>query len=132
MPIIQVDHLQKNYGKHIGIKDVSFSVEKGEIFGFVGPNGAGKSTTIRTLMGLIFPSSGFATICKMDCSRNSKEIKKFTGYVPSDVRLYGNMRVSELLERNNGFYGHKTKDESTRLCKLFDVDITKKFSELPT
>ena len=51
--IIQIEHLTKNFGKHRGIEDVSFSVEKGESFGFLGPNGAGKTTTIRHLMGFI-------------------------------------------------------------------------------
>ncbi len=132
MSVIQINHLQKNYGKHIGIKDVTFSVKEGEIFGFVGPNGAGKSTTIRTLMGFIFASSGSASICGLDCSMHSKEIKAFTGYVPSDVRLYENMRVSELLKRNDSFYGQSVQSESKRLSRLFDLDITKQFRELST
>ncbi len=132
MSVIQINHLQKNYGKHIGIKDVTFFVKEGEIFGFVGPNGAGKSTTIRTLMGFIFASSGSASIYGLDCSTHSKEIKAFTGYVPSDVRLYENMRVSELLKRNDSFYGQSAQSESKRLSRLFDLDTTKQFRELST
>ncbi|MDD4493687.1 MAG: ABC transporter ATP-binding protein [Eubacteriales bacterium] len=132
MPVIQINRLKKAYGKHIGVKDVTFSVEEGEIFGFVGPNGAGKSTTIRTLMGFIFPDSGSASIFGLDCSQQSKEIKTFTGYVPSDVRLYGDMRVSELLKRNGDFFGQSAQSESDRLYRLFDLDITKRFRELST
>ena len=62
MKIIEINQLTKYYGKHRGIENVSFSVEEGEIFGFIGPNGAGKSTTIRTLLSLIYPTSGTATI----------------------------------------------------------------------
>lgn len=65
--------------------------------GFVGPNGAGKSTTLRILLNFIFPNSGNATIYGKDVVKESHEIKKFTGYVPSDVRFYGNMTVKELL-----------------------------------
>jgi ABC-2 type transport system ATP-binding protein len=132
VPVIEINNLRKYYGKNIGIKDVTFSVEKGEIFGFVGPNGAGKSTTIRTLMGFIFASSGTATICGLDCARKSKEIKSFTGYVPSDVRLYGSMRVGELLTRNARFYRGTEQSELDRLCRLFELDLTKRFHELST
>jgi len=132
MPVIQINRLKKYYGKHMGIKDVTFSVEEGEIFGFVGPNGAGKSTTIRTLMGFIFPSGGSASICGLDCSKQSKEIKAFTGYVPNDVRLYNNMRVGELLKRNDSFYGKEARSGSERLTKLFDLDLSKQFRELST
>ncbi len=132
MSVIQIDHLRKNYGEHVGIKDVTFSVEEGEIFGYVGPNGAGKSTTIRTLIGLIFSNSGSALICGLNCEKNSKDIKAFTGYVPSEVRLYGNMRVSELLKYNDGFYGKSVQDETNRLCQVFGVDTSKRFRELST
>lgn len=62
MNVIEINHLTKTYGKARGITDISFTVEQGEIFGFIGPNGAGKSTTIRTLLSLIYPTSGNAKI----------------------------------------------------------------------
>ncbi|MGO4375350.1 ATP-binding cassette domain-containing protein, partial [Paenibacillus sp. MCAF20] len=62
MNAIEINKLTKTYGKARGITDISFSIEEGEIFGFIGPNGAGKSTTIRTLLSLIYPTSGSATI----------------------------------------------------------------------
>lgn len=85
MDIIQVINLKKHYGKHLGIENVSFSVKEGEILGFVGPNGAGKSTTIRILLNFIFPNGGNASVCGHDAVKESHKIKKFTGYVPSDV-----------------------------------------------
>ena len=69
MNVIEIKNLTKSYGKARGITDVSFNVEQGEIFGFIGPNGAGKSTTIRTLLSLIYPTSGSATIFGKDCVR---------------------------------------------------------------
>ncbi len=132
MPVIQIEHLKKNYGKHVGIKDVTFSVDQGEIFGFVGPNGAGKSTTLKALMGLLFPSGGSASILGLDTVRDSKGIKAFTGYVPSDVRLYPHMRVGELLRRNAAFYRGDYGEETRRLCGLFEVDLQKRFQELST
>ena len=132
MAVIELLHLQKHYGEHIGIQDVSFSVNEGELFGFVGPNGAGKSTTIKVLLNFIFAQSGTATICGLDAVKNAKEIRRFTGYVPSDVRLYPNMYVGDLLKRNAAFYDGDYKAETDRLCNLFEVDVHKRFHELST
>lgn len=65
--IIQTNKLTKSYGKSRGIIDVTFDIQEGEVFGFLGPNGAGKTTTMRTLMGLLRPTSGSATINGLDC-----------------------------------------------------------------
>ncbi|WP_265442627.1 ABC transporter ATP-binding protein [Acetivibrio straminisolvens] len=132
MDIIQVTNLKKYYGKHLGIENVSFSVKKGEILGFVGPNGAGKSTTIRILLNFIFPNGGNATICGKDVVKESHEIKKFTGYVPSDVRFYGDMTVKELIRVSNDFYDGSHDKEAERLCNLFELNNSKKFYELST
>ena len=75
MPVINIQNLTKYYGVSRGIENVNFSVGKGEVFGFIGPNGAGKSTTIRTLLGLIYPNSGSATIFGLDILKDSKAIK---------------------------------------------------------
>ena len=71
---IVLNQLTKHYGTHRGINDLSFSVNEGEFFGFIGPNGAGKSTTIRTLMGLIHPSGGNASIFGLDCQTKASVI----------------------------------------------------------
>ncbi|MDL2205677.1 ABC transporter ATP-binding protein [Eubacteriales bacterium OttesenSCG-928-N13] len=132
MAVIEIQNLKKNYGLHVGTRDVSFAVEQGEIFGFVGPNGAGKSTTIKVLLGFIFAQGGSASICGLDVVKNTKAIKAFTGYVPSDVRLYGGMRVRELLKRNAAFYDDVQAGEVERLCALFEIDTEKRFQELST
>lgn len=130
MPVIEIESLKKNYGKHVGIRNVTFSVNEGDILGFVGPNGAGKSTTIKTLMGFIFPDEGTAKICGYDTAKDSKIIKAFTGYVPSEVRLYPSLSVGELLRRNARFYSGDCGGETARLCSLFEVDTKKRFREL--
>jgi ABC-2 type transport system ATP-binding protein len=130
MEAIQIKNLVKYYGKHLGVQNVSFSVKEGEIFGFVGPNGAGKSTTIRILLNFIFPNGGNATICGKDVVKDSKEIKSFTGYVPSEVRLYGDMATGELIRVNSKFYNAASDEEAARLCKLFEIDPAKRFNEL--
>ena len=103
--IIALNGLTKSYGKHRGISDLSFSVNAGEIFGFIGPNGAGKSTTIRTLMGLIRPTGGSATIFGLDCQTQASEIARNVGYLPSEDSYYENMKVHQLLQYTADLYG---------------------------
>jgi ABC-2 type transport system ATP-binding protein len=93
MNIIELNNLTKFYGKAKGIEDVSLEVKEGEIFGFIGPNGAGKSTTIRTLMGLIFPTSGVAKMFGEDVTTAGPKIRRDIGYLPSEVFYYDKMKV---------------------------------------
>ena len=88
MNVIEINNLTKYYGHERGILDVSFNVEEGEIFGFIGPNGAGKSTTIRTLLSLIYPTSGNAKVFGKDCTEFGPQIKEEIGYLPSEVFYY--------------------------------------------
>ena len=96
MKIIQTENLTKYYGKARGIIDMNLSVEAGDIFGFIGPNGAGKSTTIRTLLGLISPTSGNARIFEQDILKNHIEILSRIGYMPSEAMFYHGMRVEDV------------------------------------
>ena len=72
--MIEITDLTKTYGKHRGVENVSFSVKKGEIFGFLGPNGAGKSTTIRSMLGLVRYDKGQIHICGLDAQRDKEKI----------------------------------------------------------
>ena len=128
--VIEINRLTKYYGKARGIIDVSFNVEEGEIFGFIGPNGAGKSTTIRTLLSLIYPTSGNAKIFGRDCIKYGPEIKQEIGYLPSEVFYYDHMKVIDLLKYSASFY---KKDCSTRikeLAEIMDLDLNKKIEDL--
>lgn len=130
MSVIEIRNLSKFYGKARGIIDVSFSVEEGEIFGFIGPNGAGKSTTIRTLLSLIYPTSGSATIFGKDCIRYSAEIKKEIGYLPSEVFYYDYMRAIDLLNYSASFYHKDCKKKIHELAEVLDLDLHRKIDDL--
>src|ERR1700694_5177992 len=86
-PMIDVQGLSKSYGSKLGITDVTFQVEEGDVFGFLGPNGAGKTTTIRLLMALLHADAGSARIAGLDCWKQSLEIKRLIGYMPGEPAL---------------------------------------------
>lgn len=130
MNIIEIKNLTKTYGKSRGIKDISFSVEEGEIFGFIGPNGAGKSTTIRTMLSLIYPTSGSVTIFGKDSVKDSEEIKKEIGYLPSEVFYYDNMKVIDLLKYSASFYKKDCKKRIYELAEIMNLDLNKKIDDL--
>ncbi|HNX92768.1 MAG TPA: ABC transporter ATP-binding protein [Syntrophomonas sp.] len=130
MNVIEINNLTKYYGKARGIIDVSFNVEEGEIFGFIGPNGAGKSTTIRTLLALIYPTSGSATIFGKDCIRYAPEIAREVGYLPSEVFYYDRMKVIDLLHYAASFYQKDCRKRISELAEIMDLDLKKKIDDL--
>ena len=130
MNVIEIKNLKKNYGKARGIVDVSFEVEEGEIFGFIGPNGAGKSTTIRTLLALIYPTSGSATIFGEDCIKHAKDIAMEVGYLPSEVFYYDNMRVIDLLKYSASFYKKDCSKRIKELAEVLELDLHRKIDDL--
>ncbi len=81
-PIVEINHLQKRFGKFQALKDITMTVNAGEVFGFIGPNGAGKSTTIRTLLGILRKSGGDATIFGQDVWQDAVSIHRRIAYVP--------------------------------------------------
>lgn len=130
MKVIETNNLTKTYGKSRGIIDVSFSVNEGEIFGFIGPNGAGKSTTIRTLLSLIYPTSGSAKIFGKDVMKFGSEIKTEIGYLPSEVFYYDNMKVIDLLKYSASFYKKDCSKRITYLSETMNLDLGKKIDDL--
>lgn len=130
MNVIEIKNLTKYYGKARGILDVSFNVEEGEIFGFIGPNGAGKSTTIRTLLALIHPSSGSASIFGKDCIKSAPEIAREIGYLPSEVFYYDNMKVIDLLKYSASFYKKDCSKRMKELAEIMELDLNKKIDDL--
>lgn len=130
MSIIEIKNLTKTYGKSRGIDKVNLTVNKGEIYGFIGPNGAGKSTTIKTLLNLIFPTSGEAKIFGLDCVTQTTKIKEDIGYVPSEVRYYDNMSVKEIIDYAKSFKKNVDNGYVDELIKTFDVELHKKIFEL--
>ena len=113
--ILEVSHLTKIYGREttiagrkfgrrvVGAQNVSFSVRRGEIFGFLGPNGAGKTTTMRSILDYLHIQEGSITVFGMDHHRDALEIRERIGYIPGDLALYGNFTGEELIEYFDGF-----------------------------
>ena len=130
MEAIKTEQLTKYYGKARGIKALNLTVEKGEAFGFIGPNGAGKSTTIRTLLGLIMPTSGSAAIFGKDIVREKKEILRQVGYLPSEALFYAGMKVKEILQFSAGLRGQDCSAEAEILCERLQLDVSRKVEEL--
>lgn len=130
MAAIEINNLTKYYGQARGIIDVSLTIDEGEIFGFIGPNGAGKSTTIRTLLGLIYPSSGSARIFGRDCIMEGPLVRKNVGYLPAEVYYYDNMKVIDLLKYSASFYRNVSVDRIYKLAEIMDLDLKRKIDDL--
>ena len=121
---IAVEGLTRYYGKRLGVTDLTFIVEPGEIFGFLGPNGAGKTTTIRQLMGLIKPTRGSARIFGMDCWVDAPRVKASVGYLPGDIRYYDRMTGSALLAFLASFRAGDVLGRARDLAARLDLDLS--------
>jgi ABC-2 type transport system ATP-binding protein len=130
MPAIETEGLTKLYGRHLGIEDVSFVVEPGEVFGFLGPNGAGKTTTIRTLLDLIHPSAGGARVFGLDSRRDSVAIRARLGNLPGDFgygRQASGRMALQLLARLRRVEGIGRADS---LATRFHADLDRPLGQL--
>jgi len=130
MNAIEFNNLTKYYGKSRGIIDVTFNVKEGEIFGFIGPNGAGKSTTIRTMLSLIYPTSGSVTIFGKDAIEFGPEIRKEIGYLPSEIFYYDKMKVIDLLNYSASFYDKDCSKRIQELSEIMELDLNRKIQDL--
>ena len=128
--ILRVVQLCKNYGKTKGIEDLSLELNDGEIFGFIGPNGAGKSTTIRSIMNVINKSYGEVYFNDQLLDKNNIEAKKLIGYLPSEVFLYEDMSVKQMLDYHASFFKEDLSERRKELVKLLNVDEKKKIEDL--
>ena len=120
--MIEASGLTKYYGRTRGIDGLDLSVEAGEFFGFIGPNGAGKSTTIRTLLGLLRPTRGSATVFGLDVTSRGIDIRRRLGYIPAEIGFYGGMTGEAILRLDRG------REVAGRL----DLDLQRKADELST
>ena len=130
MNVIETNALTKFYGSSRGIVDVSLSVKEGDLFGFIGPNGAGKSTLIRTLLGLIAPTSGSGLVFGKDIVNDNTEILADVGYLPSEAVFYNKMKVGELLEFSAKLRGKNCSAEAKLLCERLELDRGKRIDQL--
>lgn len=128
--VIKISNLTKSYGKSRGVINLNLTVNKGDIFGFMGPNGAGKSTTIRTMLGLISPTSGSIEIFQKNALTNKVDILKNTGYMPSEAMFYPNMKVDEIIKMSSSIHKKDCVAYAGELCDRLEVDTKKKIEEL--
>jgi ABC-2 type transport system ATP-binding protein len=119
--IIETVNLTKLYNHQTAVKDLSFKVNEGEVFGFVGPNGAGKTTTLLMLMGLSHPSAGSAKVCGFDPLRSAREVKRIAGYLPENVGFYGDLDAVQNLEYVASLNGIQTDKASEKIDELLDL-----------
>lgn len=129
--VVSVSQLVKRFGNFIAVDGISFTIPRGEIFGFLGSNGAGKSTTIRMLCGLLTPTSGSGTVAGFDILRESERIKERIGYMSQKFSLYEDLTVAENIE----FYGDIYLVPKDRLAQrkawvLEMADLTQRASSI--
>lgn len=129
--MIKVENFTKKYAEFTAVDNIDFTIKENEIVGFVGQNGAGKSTTIRCIMNMLFPTEGSITINGLDSVKDTKEIKSFLSYMPSDIIFYDNLKVAEIFKFSLKF-SHKDFKEAEYLAKYFELDLNKKIFELST
>lgn len=121
-PIIELQQVTKDYGNGKGVFGLSFSVPKGEVFGYLGPNGAGKTTTIRQLMGFIRPSQGVCHMMGMDCFLQAQEIQKHTGYLAGELAFPEDMTGLGFLKFMAELRGIKDRKHMETLIERFGLN----------
>jgi ABC-2 type transport system ATP-binding protein len=114
-PIVKTENLSRRFGRLVAVRDVSLTVEQGEIFGVLGPNGAGKSTTIRMLCGILDPSGGKATVVGFDVATQAERIKERIGYMTQRFSLYEDLSVVENLRFYAGLYAIAAERRAARV-----------------
>ncbi len=127
MSIISINNLSKNFGEIEAVRDISFDIKEGEMFGFVGPDGAGKTTTLRIMCGLLNPDSGTVSLFQKNITEARKEIQSQIGYLSQKFSLYGDLSVDENIE----FFAeiHNVKDYRNRRDELLDFTKLKPFRD---
>lgn len=121
--VIATDRLTRRFGARRGIIDVTFSVCRGEVFGFLGPNGAGKSTTIRLLLGLYRPTSGRAAVFGLDPQRDSVQLHRRLGYLPGELALFPRLTGRAILDRAARIRGHTDHRYRDDLVERFGAEL---------
>lgn len=119
--VIHVKDLTKRFGDFTAVDRISFSVTRGEIFGFLGANGAGKTTAMRMLCGLSEPTAGQGTVAGCDILTQSEQVKKHIGYMSQKFSLYGQLTVAENIRLFGSIYGMTSKAIKTRAAELLDM-----------
>jgi ABC-2 type transport system ATP-binding protein len=128
--VIATEALTKFYGRHRGIEDVTFQVERGEVFGFLGPNGAGKTTAMRTLLDFLRPTRGRASLFGLDSREASVEIRRRVGYLPGELALYGHMTAEDHLRYLGNLRGRADRPAIRHLAQRLDCELSRRIEDL--
>lgn len=128
--MLKINNLTKYYKDVLGVEELDLELKKGEIFGFIGPNGSGKSTTIRCVMNLISKTSGEIYFNDNLLTNKSIDYKNNIGYLPSEINLYDDLTVKQMIEYSNSFYEKDCLKRADYLIKKLDLDTRKKIDEL--
>lgn len=116
--LIEVKSLDKNFGAIHAVKNLSFSVRKGEVLGFLGPNGAGKSTTMKMITGFLEPTAGTVSVCGHDILEEPIQVKEKIGYLPEGAPSYGEMTVKNFLDFIADIRVMKGKEKENRVDEI--------------
>ena len=126
---LTLEKVNKKYPA-FSLKDVSFSIQSGEIMGFIGRNGAGKTTTLKSIMNLVHYDSGTITAFGTDMTQNELENKQRIGFALSELNYYPNKTIRQLMNVTKKFYKNFDDEKFNQVCKLFNLDLDKKLDEL--
>lgn len=130
--VVYVEDLEKRFGRFVAVDRISFSVKKGEIFGFLGPNGAGKSTTIRMLCGIMAPTSGHGRVAGHDIFTEAEEIKQSIGYMSQKFSLYEDLTPFENIRFYLGIYNVPSDLWEERIEWVLDMTRLQDVRDRPT
>jgi ABC-2 type transport system ATP-binding protein len=134
--MIELHHVSKSYGTKVAVRDLSLSIERGELFAFLGPNGAGKTTTIKLMCGLLFPSAGSIRIAGFDIAQEGEQARRVISYVPDQPFLYEKLTGREMLEFIAAMYAIPPEHARRRMEQMIDLfglstfvdDLTQNYS----
>jgi ABC-2 type transport system ATP-binding protein len=129
--VIETVNLTRKFGDFIAVKDLTFSVYKGEIFGFLGANGAGKTTAMRMLCGLLKPTSGKGLVAGFDISTQTEQVKKQIGYMSQKFSLYNDLTVKENFSFYGGVYGLSKNETAERFNEILSrLDMSEESNKI--
>ena len=128
--MLKIENLTKYYGNIRGVEDLSLELRDGEIFGFIGPNGAGKSTTIKCIMNFINKTSGNIYINDILVEDKNFKYKNLIGYLPSEIHLFDDYTVLEMVKYSSLFYSNKALKRALELSKRLELETNKKIEDL--
>lgn len=131
MKAVITDHLHRRFRKTIAVKDLTFSVRQGDVFGLIGPDGAGKTTTLRMLAGVLRPTSGQAVVLDEDVVRNPESLREKIGYMPQQFSLYGDLSVLENLSFFAEIYNTPRSEREERIARLLRFAQLQQFADRP-